>query len=196
MWGGVQWCLYRGVLYGKWKQWHKHSHTLIARFMGPKWGPSGADRWAPCWPHGLCYLGNLLPKKIHLIHYMLNLLRTHKIQLHFLSFPNTVMVEVDEILPQGRQNLFILLIQYHCCWWLEFTRSVVNRIKEKRLFCFCHAVIYVLQTVGCDNIVDSGAKLDLCGVCQGDNSTCRLIQGQVTETMEPNGRLEWCMSGG
>ena len=56
--------------------------------------------------------------------------------LNFLSFPNTLMVEVDEILPQGRQNLFILLIQYHCCWWLEFTRSVVNRIKEKRLFCF------------------------------------------------------------
>ena len=31
--------------------------TLIARFMGPTWGPSGADRtgptgprWAPCWP--------------------------------------------------------------------------------------------------------------------------------------------------
>ena len=33
--------------------------TLIARLMGPTWGPSGADRprWAPCWPHELCYLG-------------------------------------------------------------------------------------------------------------------------------------------
>ena len=32
--------------------------SLIARFMGPKWGPSGVDRWAPCWPHVLCYLGS------------------------------------------------------------------------------------------------------------------------------------------
>ena len=31
--------------------------SLIARFMGPLWGPSGADR-TPCWPHQLCYLGS------------------------------------------------------------------------------------------------------------------------------------------
>ena len=33
--------------------------TPIARFMGPTWGPSGADRAqvGPCWPHQLCYLG-------------------------------------------------------------------------------------------------------------------------------------------
>ena len=70
---------------------HKILHSfavlsLVARFMGPTWGPSGADRtqmgpllapwtllsglfchgahlgrtgprWAPCWPHELCYLG-------------------------------------------------------------------------------------------------------------------------------------------
>ena len=32
--------------------------SLIARFMGPTWahlGPTG-PRWAPCWPHELCYL--------------------------------------------------------------------------------------------------------------------------------------------
>ena len=33
--------------------------SLLARFMGPIWGPSGptGPRWAPCWPHELCYLG-------------------------------------------------------------------------------------------------------------------------------------------
>ena len=38
--------------------------TLIARFMGPTWGSSGAGRTqvAPCWPHELCYLGSLWPK--------------------------------------------------------------------------------------------------------------------------------------
>ena len=35
-------------------------YTLIARFMGPIWGPYGADRTqvAPCSPHELCYLGS------------------------------------------------------------------------------------------------------------------------------------------
>ena len=35
-------------------------YTLISRFMGPTWGPSGADRTqaAPCWPNELCYVGN------------------------------------------------------------------------------------------------------------------------------------------
>ena len=34
--------------------------TLIARFMGPTLGSSGAagPRWAPCWPHEVCYLGS------------------------------------------------------------------------------------------------------------------------------------------
>ena len=33
---------------------------LIARFMGPTWGPSGAEgpRWAPCWPLEVCYLSH------------------------------------------------------------------------------------------------------------------------------------------
>ena len=34
--------------------------TPIAKFMGPTWGPSEADRWAPCWPHEFCYLGRFL----------------------------------------------------------------------------------------------------------------------------------------
>ena len=35
-----------------------YQYSLIARFMGPTWahlGPTG-PRWAPCWPHELCYL--------------------------------------------------------------------------------------------------------------------------------------------
>ena len=33
-------------------------NVLIARFMGPTWGPSGANRAqvGPCWPDELCYL--------------------------------------------------------------------------------------------------------------------------------------------
>ena len=38
-------------------------YTLIARFMGPTWGHLGptGPRWAPCWPHELCYLGKCTP---------------------------------------------------------------------------------------------------------------------------------------
>ena len=58
-----------------------HEATLIARFMRPTWGPSGAHRsqvgpmnqhgahlgptgprWAPCWPHEHCLLGSLTCK--------------------------------------------------------------------------------------------------------------------------------------
>ena len=33
--------------------------TLLAGCMGPTWGHLGPSRprWAPCWPHELCYLG-------------------------------------------------------------------------------------------------------------------------------------------
>ena len=47
--------------------------TLIARFMGPTWGPSGADRTqvGPCWPHEICYLGtypSLAQSAMHHMH--------------------------------------------------------------------------------------------------------------------------------
>ena len=37
----------------------KATHSLIARFMGSAWGPSGADRTqvGPCWPHEPCFQG-------------------------------------------------------------------------------------------------------------------------------------------
>ena len=38
------------------------SIDIKPRFMGPSWGPSGADRTqvGPCWPHEPCYLGSQL----------------------------------------------------------------------------------------------------------------------------------------
>ena len=40
--------------------WLKFIRALIARFMGPPWGPSGADRthMGPMLAHELCYLGS------------------------------------------------------------------------------------------------------------------------------------------
>ena len=41
----------------KWQ--YQGTTTPIAKFMGPTWGPSGADRTqvGPCWPNESCYLG-------------------------------------------------------------------------------------------------------------------------------------------
>ncbi|XP_046373592.2 uncharacterized protein LOC124147034 [Haliotis rufescens] len=41
--------------------------------------------------------------------------------------------------------------------------------------------------VGCDDLVGSNATLDKCGVCNGDNSTCRTISGVFTRPDLPRG---------
>uniref|UniRef100_A0A4W4FWN8 ADAM metallopeptidase with thrombospondin type 1 motif, 18 n=1 Tax=Electrophorus electricus TaxID=8005 RepID=A0A4W4FWN8_ELEEL len=38
----------------------------------------------------------------------------------------------------------------------------------------------ICQPVGCDQVLGSGATLDICGVCKGDNSTCKWYSGQYT----------------
>ncbi|XP_066539063.1 A disintegrin and metalloproteinase with thrombospondin motifs 16 isoform X2 [Hoplias malabaricus] len=37
------------------------------------------------------------------------------------------------------------------------------------------------QRVGCDRVLGSSAVLDLCGVCNGSNSTCKIYKGQYTK---------------
>lgn len=44
--------------------------------------------------------------------------------------------------------------------------------------CFLFSLILVL---GCDGVVGSLSKFDECGVCRGDNSTCRLVSGLFTK---------------
>ena len=41
------------------------------------------------------------------------------------------------------------------------------------------SVLY-LQDVGCDGIAGSGTQVDQCGVCGGDNKSCRIISGIFT----------------
>ncbi|XP_039985266.1 A disintegrin and metalloproteinase with thrombospondin motifs 18 [Xiphias gladius] len=38
----------------------------------------------------------------------------------------------------------------------------------------------VCEAVGCDQILGSKASLDACGVCKGNNSTCKFFKGQYT----------------
>lgn len=39
----------------------------------------------------------------------------------------------------------------------------------------------MLQNVGCDFEIDSGATEDRCGVCQGNGSTCHTVSGTFQE---------------
>ncbi|KAE8752600.1 hypothetical protein FOCC_FOCC000722 [Frankliniella occidentalis] len=48
-------------------------------------------------------------------------------------------------------------------------------------------LLVVLMRVGCDGVVGSSARLDACGVCAGDNSTCRTVSGIFTRPQLPPG---------
>jgi len=37
---------------------------------------------------------------------------------------------------------------------------------------------FLLQAVGCDGTVGSGAELDKCGVCGGNGDTCHVVEGK------------------
>ena len=39
------------------------------------------------------------------------------------------------------------------------------------LVMFC----YTLQTVGCDNVLESGMETDACGICNGNNSLATFV---------------------
>ncbi|KAJ8247597.1 hypothetical protein GJAV_G00248130 [Gymnothorax javanicus] len=43
----------------------------------------------------------------------------------------------------------------------------------------------ICQEVGCDRQLGSDAKVDNCGVCAGDGSSCRLVRGQALSLVSP-----------
>lgn len=49
------------------------------------------------------------------------------------------------------------------------------------------AIIGFLLHVGCDGVVGSAKQVDACGVCGGDNSTCRVVSGLFTRPQLPVG---------
>lgn len=50
----------------------------------------------------------------------------------------------------------------------------------------------VLQSLGCDYVIDSNAVLDRCGVCNGNDSTCETVR----RTFEDSEGLGMCYSFG
>lgn len=59
---------------------------------------------------------------------------------------------------------------------------------------------FLPQRVGCDRVLGSTAVPDACGVCKGDNSTCKIYKGQYTKqhftnrTSQMNYSLHWFLA--
>ena len=45
------------------------------------------------------------------------------------------------------------------------------------------AFCYTLQTVGCDNVLESGMEADACGICNGNNSIATLVSNSSSEVI-------------
>ncbi|KAL6470226.1 hypothetical protein MHYP_G00213450 [Metynnis hypsauchen] len=46
------------------------------------------------------------------------------------------------------------------------------------------------EKVGCDNVIASELEEDKCGVCRGDNSTCKIVKGNFTRSAKKLGFLK------
>ncbi|XP_069673560.1 thrombospondin type-1 domain-containing protein 4-like [Periplaneta americana] len=60
-------------------------------------------------------------------------------------------------------------------------------MKKLATFARALAIAGFLLHVGCDGVVGSAKRVDACGVCGGDNSTCRLVSGLFTRPQLPVG---------
>ncbi|XP_046403340.1 ADAMTS-like protein 4 isoform X2 [Ischnura elegans] len=60
----------------------------------------------------------------------------------------------------------------------------MDKIMGRRIAVFC--LLWILH-VGCDGVIGSDRSVDACGVCGGDNSTCRLVSGLFTRPQLPVG---------
>ena len=42
-------------------------------------------------------------------------------------------------------------------------------------------ISFIHQDVGCDHKIGSGAEEDICGVCKGNGTTCRTVEGRFNQ---------------
>lgn len=75
-----------------------------------------------------------------------------------------------------------------------FSKEVKNFKELSRTYAWCKMdftcyvkILIILLTVGCDGIVGSGAVVDRCGVCNGNNRDCQTISGIYTRASLPYG---------
>lgn len=73
-----------------------------------------------------------------------------------------------------------MVVVFKCC-------NQIRRMMQCCVFmCMIFTVIkstdvFLPQRVGCDRVLGSTAVPDACGMCKGDNSTCKIYKGQYTK---------------
>uniref|UniRef100_A0A3P9JVS4 ADAM metallopeptidase with thrombospondin type 1 motif 16 n=1 Tax=Oryzias latipes TaxID=8090 RepID=A0A3P9JVS4_ORYLA len=66
----------------------------------------------------------------------------------------------------------------------DFFFALASKVKDGTLCSKDNTNVCVdglCERVGCDSVLGSTAVLDACGVCKGDNSTCKIYKGQYTK---------------
>ena len=95
--------------------WHVHpSHIAVTRSYthvsdmfpdskvhGAHLGPTG-PRWAPCWPHELCYLGHCHPERIH-YHCVICVFVPHTV----FSFPSSSSHAFSNLKKKNRLDTYV-----------------------------------------------------------------------------------------
>ncbi|XP_055504807.1 A disintegrin and metalloproteinase with thrombospondin motifs 18 [Leucoraja erinacea] len=71
----------------------------------------------------------------------------------------------------------------------DFFFAMSNKVKDgtrcvENRFDVC--IDGICEAVGCDLVLGSKATVDACGVCNGDNSTCKFFQGQYLQQHRAN----------
>ncbi|KAJ9575980.1 hypothetical protein L9F63_007169, partial [Diploptera punctata] len=69
-------------------------------------------------------------------------------------------------------------------WYVNYTRPIPICGNSLDILSF---MLLLIAHVGCDGVVGSTKRVDVCGVCGGDNSTCRLVSGLFTRPQLPVG---------
>lgn len=60
--------------------------------------------------------------------------------------------------------------------------SCKSPVEILNFSCLCE------QKVGCDGVVGSSKQEDKCGVCGGDNSSCKTFKDTITRTAKKQGK--------
>lgn len=60
---------------------------------------------------------------------------------------------------------------------LSFTRENSLLIPSSLIL----KISFIHQDVGCDHKIGSGAEEDICGVCKGNGTMCRTVEGRFNQ---------------
>lgn len=77
-------------------------------------------------------------------------------------------------------------------FWRQRPTNLLVIFSHWLFWFFSHFVgiifLFLSQPVGCDHELGSKAVLDACGVCKGDNSTCKFYKGLYLNQHKANGK--------